>query len=419
MENPYIPQQPTLKQAEFLLSQNEEVMFGGAGGPGKSSGLLMAALQYVDVPGYAAILMRRSYASLMKPGALISRSFQWLKNTPAVWDGQYKMWRFPSGAILDFGYLDSEIDKYNYDSAEYHFIGIDELTQWPEDFYTFMFQRKRRLENSQVPVRVRSATNPGREGHVWVKDRFITNPTYVDPIDGSIKTRLFIPAKLDDNPHIDREEYIRSLMQLDPISREQILNGDWNVRHEGMKFKREWFQFTDKWPEGRMVRFWDLAATAPKKGNRDPDYTVGTLMCEKQGQFWIIDVKRDRLTAYDVDNLLQKTAAQDGRAVTVYIEEEPGASGKRDAARLKREVMMGYACQTIRSTGSKEIRANALASAAEAGNVFMVHAPWNDDVLEEFELFPSGAHDDCVDSGTGAFNALTGNVVTKESIKWL
>ena len=61
----------------------------------------------------------------------------------------------------------------------------------------------------------------------------------------------------------------------------------------------------------------------------------------------------------------------------------------------------------------------ALASAAEAGNVFLVSADWNDAWLEEFELFPTGAHDDCVDSGSGAFNALTGNVITKDSIRWL
>ena len=394
-------------------------MFGGAAGPGKSSSLLMAALQYVEVPDYAAILMRRSYVSLFKPGGLISRSFQWLKNTDARWDGQYKKWHFPSGAILDFGYLDSEIDKYNYDSAEYNFIGIDELTQWPEDFYTFMFERKRRLVDSQVPLRVRSASNPGRLGHIWVKNRFMDHPDYVDPIDGTVKHRLFIPAKLDDNPHIDRDEYIRSLMQLDPISREQRLNGDWTVRRGGMMFKREWFPIVSDWPrDARLVRFWDLAATATKKG-KDPDYTVGTLLGERKGQFFVIDVKRDRLTSYDVDRLLQTTAAQDGKRVQVHIEEEGGASGKRDADRLKREVLKGYACWTQRSTGSKEVRAMALASAAEAGNVFLVQGDWNDSWLEEFELFPTGSHDDQVDSGSGAFNALTGNIVTRDSIRWL
>jgi len=401
------------------MTQNEEVMFGGAGGPGKSSALLMAALQYVDVPGYAAILMRRSYQALMKPGALISRSFQWLKNTPASWDGANKMWRFPSGAILDFGYLDSEIDKYNYDSAEYQFIGIDELTQWPEDHYTFMFQRKRRLTGSETPVRVMSATNPGREGHLWVKDRFISNPTYEDPIDGTTKTRLFIPAKLDDNPHIDRDEYIRSLMQLDPISREQILNGDWTIRRGGMKFKREWFPLVADYPrDARLVRYWDLAATAPKKANRDPDWTVGLLMAEKKGQYWIVDVRRRRDNPAAIDNLIQTTATEDGKQVVIGMEQEPGASGVKVVDDFARRILRGFAFVPVKSTGSKEVRATPLATAAGLGNVFVVEAEWNADYLDELELFPHG-HDDQVDASSGAHELLTTGMINKDSVTWL
>ena len=70
--------------------------------------------------------------------------------------------------------------------------------------------------------------------------------------------------------------------------------------------------------------------------------------------------------------------------------------------------LAGYDFKGDKVTGPKEIRANALASQAEAGNVHMLAAHWNKDALDEFQLFPGGGHDDIVDACTGAFNELTG-----------
>ena len=68
---------------------------------------------------------------------------------------------------------------------------------------------------------------------------------------------------------------------------------------------------------------------------------------------------------------------------------------------------MGYSFWGVKTTGSKEIRANPLSSAAEQGNVCVFQAPWNSDFFDEFEMFPEGAHDDIVDASSGAFNKLT------------
>ena len=128
--NRYIPQAPTPKQAAFLLLPVIEAFYGGQPGGGKSSALLMAALQYVDVPGYSALLLRRTYADLALAGALMDRARSWLSGTDAQWNEQRKIWRFPSGATLTFGYLENANDKYRYQGSEFQFVGFDEISQF-------------------------------------------------------------------------------------------------------------------------------------------------------------------------------------------------------------------------------------------------------------------------------------------------
>ena len=125
----YIPHTPTPKQEAFLWLNCLDAFYGGAAGGGKSDALLMAALQYVDVPGYNALLIRNTYANLSKPDGLMDRAADWLTHTDAKWEGDDKRWRFPSGATLSFGYLDGPRDHFNYQGPAYQFVGIDEVVQ--------------------------------------------------------------------------------------------------------------------------------------------------------------------------------------------------------------------------------------------------------------------------------------------------
>lgn len=243
----YCPQVPTERQQLFLNQRSEkEVFYGGAAGGGKSSALLMAALEDVHVKNYSALLLRRTYADLSKPGALLDRAAGWLRNTSAKWNEQKKQWTFPGGAKISFGYLETENDKYNYQSSEYQFIGFDELSQFSQSQYLYLFSRLRRLSNSNVPLRMRAGSNPGGVGGRWVQERFI--PTGFTPEDAQetkawVKTgrdeagrdyrRIFVPARMHDNPHLDQVEYLESLNELDLVTREQLLKGDWQVRERG------------------------------------------------------------------------------------------------------------------------------------------------------------------------------------------
>ena len=397
LDNRYIIQKPTDKQARFLTRLEHEAFYGGAAGGGKSSALLAAALMFVEIPGYSAIIFRKTYRDLALPGALMDRANEWLAGTDARWKAEDKTWLFPSGATITFGYLDAPNDKYRYQGAEFQGVFFDEISQLREHDYRYLFSRLRRLKDSSIPLRVMSASNPGGVGHAWVKDRFITSK---DP------GRVFIPAGLSDNPYLDQETYRQSLMALDPVTREQLLNGDWDIEVQGNMFRRHWFNPVQM-PNlnAKKVRYWDLAATS-QTGDNDPDWTVGLKLGYIDGKYTIEDIRRVRLEPAEVERLILNTAQMDGKKCSIYMEQEPGSSGKALIDHYARSVLHGYKFQGVKVTGSKIVRSQPVSAASEQGKINIVQKDWNAALFEEIELFPNGVHDDQVDSLSGAFSCI-------------
>lgn len=175
---------------------------------------------------------------------------------------------------------------------------------------------------------------------------------------------------------------------------------------DGGMFKRTWFPIVAAAPaRARRVRYWDLAATSSAQSD-DPDWTVGLKMArDDAGIFYIEDVRRLRETSWKVEQAIQNTASADGKSVPIGTAQDPGAAGKAQAAYLVRQ-LAGYVVKTEPETGSKETRAAPLAAQAEAGNVMLVKAGWNDDFIDELCSFPNAAHDDQVDAAAGAFRRL-------------
>lgn len=396
--------------------------------------LLAAALQYVDVPGYNAVLIRDTYQNMIKPEGILFLAHEWLQGTEAQWSGMEKAYYFPvkskatlpfevvsNKATLGFGYLNDPMDHFQYQGPAYQFIGFDEVVGIRENQFKYVcFSRnRRRIQLKNVPMRIRAASNPPAREQLargeWVKRR------YVDPATREPGV-VFIPAGANDNPHIDVEAYDKMLDKLDPITRAQLKYGDWEIRAKGSIFDRTWFTIIDKpLPDVDLtVRYWDKAATEPqaklaRRQSQDPDYTVGVKMSRTRQGFYVIEhVARFRRNPGDTETYMRHIAEMDGIEVQIYEEEEGGSSGKVVIAHNMRHVFAGFAYKGVRHSTSKYARAKPLSTQAEGGNVYIVKGPWItggeqttlNTFFDEFEIFPDGEHDDIVDAASGAYEQL-------------
>ena len=172
---------------------------------------------------------------------------------------------------------------------------------------------------------------------------------------------------------------------------------------EGGLFKRSWVRYGDRFPDrARRVRYWDKAATSG-----GGDWTVGVLMAEDEGRYCVEDVVRLQGSPQEVQARVRATAEADGWDVSIRMEQEPGSSGVDVIDLYARRILQGFDFRAEKVTGDKATRANGLAAAMEAGNVDLVRAPWNRDLVDELAEFPLGEHDDQVDAMSGAFRELS------------
>ena len=173
---------------------------------------------------------------------------------------------------------------------------------------------------------------------------------------------------------------------------------------EGGIFKRDWVRYADGPMDANAYRcrYWDKAAT-----HGGGDWTSGTLLAMKDGIYRIEDVVRIQGTPAEVETLIRQTAEQDGRRVRIRMEQEPGSSGVDVIDHYARHVLRGFDFRADKVTGSKQLRAEAMAAAMENGNMDLCRGSWNREFVSELLEFPLGSHDDQVDSTSGAFNELS------------
>ena len=223
-------------QTDFLAADEKDVLYGGAAGGGKSFAMLIDPLRSCHMKGHRALILRRSMPELRelidKSRELYPRAFPGTKFREVE-----KIWNFPSGAKIEFGFLEKDADVYRYQGQAYSWIGFDEITHLPTEFGWNYLASRLRTTDPKIKTYLRCTANPGGVGAHWVKKRYLEsaepNKSFIGE-DGL--TRKFIPARLMDNPYLAQDgEYERMLLSLPPIQRKQLLEGNWEV-NEGAAF---------------------------------------------------------------------------------------------------------------------------------------------------------------------------------------
>lgn len=242
-------------QTDFLSATEQEVLYGGAAGGGKSYGLLADPIRYFSHPDFRGLILRRTNDELRE---LKQKSKELYSKPPlnGKWSEVKSEWTFPSGATLWMTYLDRDDDLMRFQGQSYTWVGFDELTHWPTSHPWDYLRSRLRTTAKDLPVFMRGTTNPGGVGHHWVKKMFIDpapfNSKFI-PVD--IETgdkmvypekdgkgdphpkageplfyRRFIPASLYDNPSlIEDGQYEQNLLSLSPAQRDRLLYGNWDI----------------------------------------------------------------------------------------------------------------------------------------------------------------------------------------------
>ena len=223
-------------QTDFLAAGEKDVLYGGAAGGGKSYAMIIDPLRYCHKKAHRALILRRSMPELRemidKSRELYPQAFPGAKFREVE-----KLWNFPSGAKVEFGFLERDADVYRYQGQAYSWIGFDEITHLPTEFAWNYLASRLRTTDPEIQTYLRCTANPGGVGSHWVKKRYIQpsehNKSFLG-MDGL--TRKFIPARLEDNPYLAKDGvYEQMLKSLPPIQRRQLLEGNWEVA-EGAAF---------------------------------------------------------------------------------------------------------------------------------------------------------------------------------------
>ena len=223
-------------QTDFLAAPEIDVLYGGAAGGGKSYAMLVDPLRDAHRAAHRALILRRSMPELRelidKSRELYPQAFHGCKFREVE-----KLWNFPSGAKIEFGFLERDADVYRYQGQAYSWIGFDEITHLPTEFSWNYLASRLRTTDSEIEPYLRCTANPGGVGAHWVKKRYLSPAPPNESFEGTDGlTRKFIPARLEDNPYLAKDgRYQQMLQALPDVQRRQLLEGNWDIT-EGAAF---------------------------------------------------------------------------------------------------------------------------------------------------------------------------------------
>ena len=301
-------------QTDFLAAPETDVLYGGAAGGGKSYAMLVDPLRFAHRSAHRALILRRSMPELRE---LIDKSRElYPKAFPGCRFREVeKIWTFPSGAKLEFGFLERDADVYRYQGQAYSWIGFDEITHLNTEFSWNYLASRLRTTDPEITPYMRCTANPGGAGATWVKKRYVNpsspNESFVGA-DGL--TRRFIPARLEDNPYLAHDgRYEQMLNALPDVQRKQLLEGNWDIT-EGAAFTEfdldmhviAPFEITIGWERVKGIDYGYASESACVWGAVDS--TDGTLIIYRE-------LYRKGLTGVDLAQLITNMELEDPYSV--------------------------------------------------------------------------------------------------------
>lgn len=437
-------------QTTFLSSAADIAIYGGAAGGGKTWALLMEPLRHVHNPGFGAVTFRRSTVQIRNEGGLWDESAVLYPQMGAEPKEHVLTWAFPSGASCSFAHLEHDKTRFNWQGSQIPLINFDELTHFTPTQFWYMVSRNRSM--CGVRPYIRATCNPDADSWVadliawWIdqdtgqaiperagKLRFFVrvgedlkwadDPAELaqytmlnehgEQVPIPAKSLTFIPAKLTDNKALMAADpgYMASLLALPMVERERLLGGNWKIRPAaGLYFQRSWCTVVDAIPAGTIWgRGYDLAATPPTADNPDPDATASVRIGRTpEGRYIVADSRTIQTTPAGVERFIMNTASEDGYGVEISLPQDPGQAGKSQVAQMTK-MLSGYIVRSSTETGDKITRFGPFSAQAEAGNVDVLRAPWNEGWFTTLEGFPAAKHDDEVDATSRAFEIVSLN----------
>jgi predicted phage terminase large subunit-like protein len=441
-------------QSDFLRSRADIAIYGGAAGGGKSFALMLEPLRWKDIPGFGAVIFRRTLSDVKKEGSIWDTSFGIYGHA-----GKPRLdnlsWRFPEKSTVTFSHLEHEKNILDWQGAQICLLAFDELTHFSRSQFFYMLSRNR--STCGVPPYVRATCNPDADSWVasfiswWIdQDTGYAIPErsgvlrwfvrigddlrwadHREELSGLYpgaepKSVTFIPSTLTDNKVLMDADpgYRANLMALDRVTRERLLNGNWKIRpSSGLYFQRHWCEIVDVIPAGtKFVRGWDIAATAKTEMN-DPDFTAGTKIGRcPDGGFIVTDHVWGQWAPARVEAVVKNTAELDGRDCRIHFPQDPAAAGKAQVETYKK-LLAGFNVRFAVASGDKITRFSGFSAQADPGsgaygNVRVLRGAWNDRWFTQLESFPPEGigHDDDADSTAEAFNGLVGKFGPGEAL---
>jgi len=225
---------PHPRQIKALESPEFEILYGGSRGGGKTAAGIAWLLEYADNPNFRGLVLRRNSEDLKDWVDRAAQLYSQLSNK-GTQKGNPPEFHFDSGAIIRTGHLKDAQAYTKYQGHEYHKILIEELTHIAEEKHYLKILSSARSVTPGLRSQIFLTTNPGGAGHMWVKKRFVDPMPPEQTIwndDG--RTRVFIPATMDDNPTLMENDpmyvkNIESLRDVDPETYRAWRFGDWDV----------------------------------------------------------------------------------------------------------------------------------------------------------------------------------------------